>query len=397
MIDSREFTLPECVATNDPRTLHRKRSKVTLKNIVVQSVTGTRLRFRMEVAPQTRTIALKTKIEELWHVPPLLQKLVLDDTMLDNSVPLSDYLPPSEDELRISMVVVCDEAFAALKRGDNLAKCAAAEALQKVIQSGDQQVVHALAACLQTQDGPVRLAALRALASMALKGDESALKIAQRHGSDVCPDARLVALRMNVHGALHGDRQAALSVLGFLQDQDIVVRQETIKCLSGLSREYDAMILSAISELLAHERSEVRQAALEALTIIVSQDKEALFDKVILCLSDSDWMVRHAAIEVLPTLAGKRYFQAARAVTRCLADVEVCIRLAAETALQGLIEIPHEEVSNSRSPPANGMEDQNTPHTPILASQAAHVQTSPCKRARTSPRTLAVGRCQRFK
>jgi len=211
------------------------------------------------------------------------------------------------------------------------------------------------------------------------------------HGSDVCPDARLVALRMNVHGTLRGDCQAAFSILGFLQDRDIVVRQETVECLSGLSHEYGAMLLSAISDLLTHARSEVRQAALEALTKIASRDKEAVFDDVIGCLSDSDWMVRHAAIQALPTLSGKRYFQAARAVARCLADEEVCIRMAAETALQGLMETSHEEASNLRAPPENCMEDESAPHTPTLAPQAIHVRSSPCKRARTRAHALPVG------
>ena len=157
---------------------------------------GKELEF--DVEPTTRVSALKTMVEQHWHVPPPCQEFLLQQRLsverarpppqcppeglpadvnlqgriVDDGEELLLHLPPEGATLSFDVVVSVERARCYLRSDSALRRSAACRALADVACVADRHTIDALIQRLEDEDEGVRVAAMVALRRIIESGDD---------------------------------------------------------------------------------------------------------------------------------------------------------------------------------------------------------------------------------
>lgn len=228
-----------------------------LVQVVVSDLQGETLDFQLE--PGTSVLELKEKIAGERSIPEVFQTLVTASAgALDDD---DAHIGPGRYTLLISLVKVNE----ALSSGSSHRRVEALGELRDLGPRGGAAAMLAVCRHLEDEDRRVRRAAAKALGRVAEAGDQHAIAVARRLLEDRGWSVRAAAVEALAAVAEKGDQLVTAAVRTLLDDESWRVRAACVTALGRVAEAGDQDAIAAASNLLVDENADVRHAAAEAI------------------------------------------------------------------------------------------------------------------------------------
>eukprot|EP00927_Polykrikos_kofoidii_P038607 TRINITY_DN3301_c0_g1_i1.p1 TRINITY_DN3301_c0_g1~~TRINITY_DN3301_c0_g1_i1.p1 ORF type:complete len:633 (-),score=95.64 TRINITY_DN3301_c0_g1_i1:166-2064(-) len=252
--------------------------------VTVSSIDGRALDLLTDGANNVQT--LKARIAEVWQIPALCQRLVSDETELQDEDFLRNYCHTNEDGLSVIsvMLVIFDEE------------------------------VHR---CLQSRNFRLRKEAVEALGCLPLDQNEAILLIAARieDRNDIVRKAAVGALAMV---AEKGDERVIREVCARFGNEDGDVRKVAVQTLSEVTERGDPNAIDTVNSYLSHPYGRARVSAVQALGRLAPKASVSALEALLLCVGDNDARVQLAALKAIPLLGPVSCHGAVPTLRECL-------------------------------------------------------------------------------
>lgn len=243
---------------------------------------------------------LKGAIAQRWGIPVRCQRLLLGDVVLQDDERLAGHQAEGSP-VAVTMVTCLEDVRRDLE-GSAVLRRGAVRALAMPKMLSQDAVLDMLTACLDDPDEDVRLSVPFALAAGG-RGDartRAALAPYLEHWSGDVRRAAVVSLGCV---AEVGNERDIDSMAGLLLDRDAAVREAALVALGAIARKADEQLLCTVRSLVEHDWDwGVRTAAAHALSRLASPGDRASIEVLIRCLWDQDKDVREAMVEALTIL-----------------------------------------------------------------------------------------------
>jgi HEAT repeat protein len=325
-------------------------------DVLVQCMTGEE--FWLTPLPDISIAALKDMLSEVWGIPPACQRLLVDCTMLLDSELLHHRVRENDNVLNVTAVVVIGEVREAsvlaklALRGEGLvaAVCDAMgnedegtryQLFVEVRKLAKQEDARAIAVLIEIMNHATlpstRTEILGTLACIGLHLDQAKdAIIAQLQHPEAC--VRIAALHAIAHVSTNTSQRTLCVVSECLEDELEEVRFQAVQALINIAETTDSDAVSIeVKKRLAHERSGVRRAAVQALTHIMARGNDQSVCAEILflpLLQDYDPDVRAAVVQAIDHIAPQGSQVAFGALVGVLFDSDWCVRQLTLRALR---------------------------------------------------------------
>ncbi|CAJ1371642.1 unnamed protein product [Effrenium voratum] len=239
---------------------------------------------------------LKLRLQSQWRVPPRCLELICGT----KSLPNTHCFEEADDGLELLGVLSLQAICLDLNRSGAQKR---AEALKELSEMrGQRQAVEAACRCLEDKNAYVRSAAAEAVARVAEQGDQQVMDLVD----SLMKTRPMLAMRLLVGVVPRGHRPSVSRVRRRLRDASSEVRQSALVALAQLAQPGDKDVIDTIVSMLSDpDRAgleNVRIAALNSLGHLAVGDRTRV-KAIASCLMDKNSYTRRAAAETLLVLS----------------------------------------------------------------------------------------------
>lgn len=238
----------------------------------------------------------------------------------------------------IVLIVACLEDIACCVRNETV------KALAEVAKVAGKINRDVTAAAIQRLGHPsffVREATVEALEQIVQPGDDFAfLAIVEymQHPEEGVRATAAKALRQVFQACAHNDERAVMVLFQCLKEPNTCVRIETLKSLASIACKDHRMVLPAVLKCLEDPEEIIKSTAVRALTDLAEKSNTFVIQSLFSCLSDRFASVRRESLAALETLTPKGDVQTISQVANCLEDADMAVRQAAVRAFAYIAE-----------------------------------------------------------
>lgn len=275
---------------------------------------------------------VKVAVMEEWRVPPLCQSFVCGDRLMDGSEALHQVLDGVEVPL-LTVVVSLDETIRGLVSGKRAVRTHAMQAVRQLHRGGRQDVFDRLIVHLTHESKSVRKRAVESLSELAESGNQLVLGALTTSIHDRDSEVREAAVLGVSKVAMHGDPLAVAPLVALRGDTSYKMRVLVLQVLPDIVDKGDADVISAMADFLEHDDSDVRFEVAMGLIVVAEVGDDNAVACVVDRLSDARLGVRQAALNSLRAVTSENDLRRVDALSRCLDDPDSAFVGAVKRAL----------------------------------------------------------------
>eukprot|EP00746_Dinoflagellata_sp_MGD_P006979 gnl/MRDRNA2_/MRDRNA2_113786_c0_seq1.p1 gnl/MRDRNA2_/MRDRNA2_113786_c0~~gnl/MRDRNA2_/MRDRNA2_113786_c0_seq1.p1 ORF type:complete len:214 (-),score=46.41 gnl/MRDRNA2_/MRDRNA2_113786_c0_seq1:19-660(-) len=195
--------------------------------------------IELDLSLQSSVRELKEQIAQLWALPPLCQRLLVEGTLLEDSQKIDSYCPNGCITLPITVITTDADAHAYLMDRSPKVRIEAVEAIANIsVKKSDKESIIAICGRLEDADEGVRKAAVKAISVMSHQGNEMALsEVGSRlaHANDF---VRATAVEALAKISTRGDPRVIEEVRAVLDDEAMVVKMAALLALAEIAQGF---------------------------------------------------------------------------------------------------------------------------------------------------------------
>lgn len=357
---------------------------VKLVNVVLENDDGEEITFDA-LSEKTTVYALKCLVAEKWPLPPVCQKVLLDDKPATDSQRIFEFVPSSSDLVLGAIEECYDDLSTYLAHDSPALRIMAVKAMSQVAKRDWERAMEALGAALEDPDEDVRRATVDTLCRLARKGEDDVVLLLCTRIADYDAGVRGAAMDGLYQLAGRGNAKVCEAVLDHFENWRSDVRRQAVKALRQVAKAGNDACITALCGSLADPDVEVRHLALEALRDLAPKGNQVACKNLEAYLAHAEPEIRAMAMRALRRVCPEGGSeQLAALLMQQLADPQALVRRTAvdalaaasprgepedaEPALRALLEMignPMPPLPEPEAEEEKGSDDEDEPPPPV--------------------------------